>query len=213
MPSAPNVRRRQSQAGGITILVALMLLVFLSLICAGMTRNSFREILTSGTTRQAAMARSVADSGIEWTMFWIYPGNVPDTTNASAQLFAGPAGLVNTLLAQPQLAGQYVQLSNFNAAAPVLYTGPGNQAMPADLTVSNPAANVTEGFTLSLMYMGQLSVAGTSQGTTAGSYRPSAPSSGNPAPDLWAVRSDGQVTLNGVTFQQSKEAWISTPIR
>jgi hypothetical protein len=213
MPDTLNARSR-SQAGGITILVALMLLVFLSLICAGMTRNSFREILTSGTARQASMARSSADSGIEWAMFWIYPNNVPDATNASAQLFAGPTGLVNTLLANQTLAGHYVQLSNFSPAAPVLYTGPGNQTMPADLAVTTPAANVTEGFTLSLMSMGSLPIKNSSQGTSSGTYRAVAGSNVDPVlPDLWAVRSDGQVTINGVTFQQSREAWISTPKR
>jgi hypothetical protein len=41
----PMLRPRCSQSGGITILVALMLLVFLTIVAVGMSRNSFREVV------------------------------------------------------------------------------------------------------------------------------------------------------------------------
>jgi hypothetical protein len=204
--------RHSAQQGGVTILVALLLLVFLTVVAAGMTRNSFREIITSGTARQAAMARNVADSGVEWSLLWLVPANVPNSDQKSAAFMAGDAGLAKTLLQQPGLAGQYFKLSG-TASSPTAYTGPGSQTMPSDMTVQNSPDGVTQGFTLALMLMGHLPQTDSSQGISVGSFRPAAGGVDLTAPDLWSVRSDGQVTMGGVTFRQSREAWISTPTR
>lgn len=194
------------------ILVALMLLVFLTLVATGMSRNSFREILSSGTTRQGTMARNAADSGIEWAIYWLYAGNTPDASNASAQQLAGPNGLVNALLTNPNLSGQYVNLYFGSATSPSMYTNPAGQSLQSDMSTGT-AGGTTQGFTIALMRMGQLPVTGMSQGTSSGTFRPAMGGENQFAPDLWAVRSDGQVTYGGVTFRQSREAWISTPTR
>jgi Tfp pilus assembly protein PilX len=213
-PSRPLSPRRQAQSGAIMILVALMLLVFLTIAAAGMTRNSFREILTSGTTRQSVMARNVADSGVEWTLLWMYGPNTPKATSASAAAVAGPSGLMNTLLSNSAtMSGKYYNFGT-TAASPIAYTVPGSQTMPSDLTLSTTATGVKEGFTIAMMAMGHLEARDTSQGSTQGTYRPGTPdtSSQSIGPNIWAVRSDGQVTFSGLTFRQSREAWISTPV-
>ena len=216
LPPAPQPQPhpRPSEAGGVTMMVALMLLVFLTIVSMGMSRNSFREIVASGTVRQGAMAANVADAGIEWAMYWLYPGNVPAPASTSPANLAGPSGLVGVLLATPSLNGQYLPVTNFgSASAPNFYTGPGSQTLASDTSVSNPPSGVTEGFTTALMLMGHLPITNTAQGVSAGSYRPAAGAGERFAPDLWSVRSDGEVKYGGVTFRQSKEGWISTPTR
>jgi Tfp pilus assembly protein PilX len=51
MPT-PVPRANQAQTGAITIMVALMLLVLLTLSAIGMSRNSFREVVNSAFSRQ-----------------------------------------------------------------------------------------------------------------------------------------------------------------
>jgi hypothetical protein len=200
MPIPAHRQPRPAQAGGITILVALMMLVLLTISAVGMSRNSFREVVSSGLSRQGAMARDLADSGIEWSMYWIAPTNAP---NAPAGPALQLATEMKTLLANDSLSGV-----SYDITTGALYS-PGGALQPA-MEVPGPAG-VTEGFTLGLTRMGKLPVMGMSQGSGQGAYTPAAGSVLSLAPDLWAIRSDAQVQQGGVTFIHAKEGWVSTP--
>lgn len=201
MKNDPKSSVNSSQAGGITILVALMLLVLLTIAAVGMSRNSFREIVTSGFSRQGAMARNVADSGIEWSIHWIDVENGKVATGSGAQLTA----LKTALLVDGTLAGVARDITTGGT-----YSAGGG--LQPDLQLAGPAG-FTQGFTIGLTRMGKLPITGMSQGSGPGAF---APASGGPllqAPDLWAVRSDAQVQQGSVTFTHAKEAWISTPVQ
>ena len=199
----------EPQAGAITIIVALMLLVLLTVASMAMSRNSLREIVTSGFSRQGAMARNVADSGIEWSIHWIdlANSNSPTATDSAARLGAEKS----ILLLDDTLAG----------VAKDIITGanysPGG-TLQTDLTLPSPTPGpngvlLTQGFTIGLTRMGKLPIANMSQGSGPGAFTPA---SGGPlklAPDLWAIRSDAQVQQGGVTFIHAKEAWLSTPVQ
>lgn len=193
---------RSAQAGGITILVALMLLVLLTIAAVGMSRNSFREIVTSGFSRQGAMARNVADSGLEWSIHWIDLENGKSATaGASLQL----ASQKTRLLMDDTLSGVAKDITSGGNYSP-------GGSLQSDLKLSGPTG-VTQGFTIGLTRMGKLPVTDLSQGSGSGAFTPA---SGGPllqAPDLWAVRSDAQVQQGAVTFIHAKEAWISTPVQ
>jgi len=205
VPSQSTRHRQRSQRGGITILVALMLLVLLSIAAVAMARNSLREIATSGFGRQGAMARNVADSGLEWSIHWMDPQNgAVAPSGAAAKL----TQLKATLLLDPTLAGVPRDLAS--PAAPGVYT-PGGTPL-AGLTLSS-ATGTTQASTLGLTYMGKLPVSGLSQGVGTGAYTPAAGGAASPAPDLWAIRADAQVVQGGVTFVHAKELWVSTPVR
>lgn len=204
MTFATQHNRNRSEAGGITILVAMMLLVLLTIAAVGMSRNSFREIVTSGFTRQGAMARNVADSGVEWAVQWIELENSNVATGVPAQ-FRDQRKILreNELLrgfAKDALTG-----ANYSADA----------TPPADFTLAGGPAGVTQGFTLGITLMGKGSVSNTSQGTSQGSYSPASGSAQalKVMPDLWAVRSDAQVQQGGTTFIHAREAWITTPVQ
>jgi len=193
-----------AQSGGITILVALMLLVLLTIAAVGMSRNSFREIVTSGFSRQGAMARNVADSGVEWAVQWIELENGKVATGVPAQF--RDQRLV--LLGNPLLLG----LAK-DALTGAEYTPGGTPA--SDFSLAGGPSGVTQGFTLGVTLMGKGGIANSSQGSGAGAY---APGSGSAQalkvlPDLWAIRSDAQVQQGATTFTHAREVWITTPVQ
>ncbi|WP_005033761.1 hypothetical protein [Holophaga foetida] len=201
------VRNRAAEAGGVTILVVLALLVLLTVAAMSMFRNSFREIVMSGTARQGAMARNLADSGIEFGILWLRPPNqLAATSGGSADKLQT---LAADLLKQENTALLYGHPYKLDESD---YTG---------LDASDPDSDRKPtggkgGFNLALTAMGKMPLVNQSQ--TAGSitgegHTPASGSQTTQAPDLWALRSDGVVNAEGVTFTHSKEAWISTPMR
>jgi hypothetical protein len=68
---------------------------------------------------------------------------------------------------------------------------------------------------MALTRMGKLPITNMSQGVSQGSFTPATGSVPLQAPDLWAVRSDSQITTGtapfAMTFFHAKEAWVSTP--
>ncbi len=205
MHAQPQARRNR-QAGGITILVALMLLVLLTIAAVGMSRNSFRDVVLSGTSRQGALVRNTADSGIEWGIFWIYPAN-STTPTPTATAFQN---LENTLRNNLTMAGK-----PYDPTTGGLYNTANPPTPPADLTL--PAiGNTTLGYSVALTSMGKLPVTDVFQGTRQGTNMSAAGQPMKAAPDLWAVRSDAQVTvgtgITAPTFVHAKEAFVSTVV-
>jgi hypothetical protein len=209
MTSHRHRELRPSEAGGITIVVALMLLVLLTVAAVAMSRNSLRDIVTSGFTRQGAMARNVADSGIEWGIYWI---DLDNSTTAGVTALKLD-NLANGLLGDTTLSGKPRDVATFvpGVSNPADIYSPGG-VPPADLMLPTPAG-VTEGFTLGLTYMGKLPITMMSQGSGTNAFTPAAGTDNKNAPDLWAIRSDAQVNQGGITFIHAREAWVSTPVR
>jgi hypothetical protein len=189
------------QTGGITMIVALMLLVLLTVASVAMSRNSLREIVTSGFSRQGAMARNVADSGIEWSIHWFDLENGKLASNAAANLVHEKA----VLLMDDTLSG--IAKDSVTGANYV----PGG-SLQTDMSIPGPTG-VTQGFTLGLTRMGKLPITGTSQGAGPSAYTPASGGPLKQAPDLWAIRSDAQVQQGSVTFVHAKEVWLSTPVQ
>jgi len=205
MQGIPTSPWRRTQRGGMTILVALMLLVLLTIAAMAMARNSLREIATTGFSRQGAMARNVADSGLERSIHWMDMANgalAPEGSAANLNL------LKATLLLDPTKAGKSWDLASPSAG--VEYNPTTTTQTGITLTA---AGSTTQASTLGLTYMGKLPVAGMSQGGGTGGYTPAAGGAAQQAPDLWAVRADAQVVQGGVTFTHAKELWVSTPVR
>lgn len=199
-----------SQVGGITILVALMLLVLLTIAAVGMSRNSFREVVTSGFSRQGAMTRNVADSGIEWAIHWIHGENGTVATGNALQFTQLKNGL---LVNDKVLSGRAKGLNASDFNNPPDYT-PGGALQP-EFSLAGPSG-VAQGFTLGLTLMGKLAQDYNSVTVGGQTYNPASGNTsggGDTRPDLWAVRSDAQVVQGATTFIHAKEVWISTPIQ
>ena len=207
MPSPRPATRSHGQTGAITIMVALMLLVLLTIAAVSMSRNSFREIVSSGFSRQGAMADSVAESGLDWAVYWLDPGNTPSAANPSA---VNLIALKQSLKMDDTLEGLPKTITDTSGGTNYVFS-PGSTTPTADLSWTGPSS-VTEGYTIGLTRMGKLPVTGMSQGAGAGAFTPAAGTVNTQAPDLWAVRADAQVVQGNVTFYHGKEAWITTPV-
>jgi hypothetical protein len=209
------MRRSPTQAGGITILVALMLLVFLTVVAVGMSRNSFREIVISGTSRQGSMVRNIADSGIEWGIFWLEQDNDDKAVAGTATATDTVKSLISLsgkLLKDPSLSGKPYDAAN---ATPTLYDV-ANPTVPPDLKwAAAPGSAYVPGYSIALTRMGKLPITDMSQGLGPGAFSPAQGNENKQAPDLWALRSDAKLDagLLGNTFVNSKEAWITTAVR
>ncbi len=209
----PTLRSlRDPQAGGITIIVTLMLLVLLTVAAMGMSKNALRELSISGTSRQGSMARNVADSGVEWAMYWLTDTNAGSAVSTALSL----RNLKSTLAADGTLAGRsYDPLEPTISATQGLYMPSALPNPPADLVVGG-LAGTTQGFTVGLTRMGKLPIANMSQGNGPAAFAPAQGNETKQAPDLWALRSDSQITVgSGILasrFFHAKEAWISTPV-
>jgi PilX N-terminal len=181
------------QTGGITIVVALMLLVLLTVSGIALSRNSLREVIISGTTRQGTEVRNVADSGIEWACYWLTPdptGLTKATPDAAALAFATP---VKTLSKELERSGE---------AMAVAATG---------VMTRSESDGATRAFDLSLIRMGkqQLDLTGGAPSTGAGGMSQAIPP--EMLPDIWSVRSTGTLSISSLTFQHIREGWVTAP--
>ncbi|MBI3131706.1 MAG: hypothetical protein HYZ13_10305 [Acidobacteria bacterium] len=96
---------RNSQAGGVVILVVLSLLVLMTVAAMGMSRNSLREVMIVGSARQASAVRQLADSGLEFSLLWSDPQNV--ATGLGAIKYQEK---MRDLLVTPDKQGSYEEL-------------------------------------------------------------------------------------------------------
>ncbi len=204
----PASHAQHTQTGGITILVALSLLVLLTIAAVSMSRNSFREVVISGTSRQGAMARNTADAGIEWSVYWLDLKNAASAPGTGANLVT----LKKTLLDNNPMSGKPYDVSTQAA-----YTAPPSvSGLQADQKFSTVAGTI-QGFSTAMTRMGKLPITDMSQGITQGTFGPAKGGINLQAPDLWAIRSDAQIQVGtgplAPNFHHSKEAWISTPVQ
>jgi hypothetical protein len=205
MPNPVPPAPRRAEAGAITMMVALMLLILLTLAAVGMSRNSFREVVSSGFQRQGAMSSNVADSGLEWSVYWLDLDNSPSATSGlQSQL----VNLKKALLADNSLAGVSKAVSDPSGATNYGFGASG----VSDMVLPSPSG-VTEGYSLGLTRMGKLPITDISQGNGPGQFAPASGEAILQAPDLWSIRADAQVKQGSVTFVHGVEAWFTTPVQ
>lgn len=176
---------RSSEEGGITILVALMLLVLLTISALAMSKNALREVIISGTTRQGADVRNVADSGLEWSMHWM--GD--DLTNTRPNATGAALALRN--------------LAQTTARDATLQGFPQALAPTGDMIVSS-SPDLTRQYRLFLTTMGELELMGTQKNAqqVLDAYNPA-------TLQLWSVRSDAEIMYPNQTFLHRREAWFT----
>lgn len=133
-------RSLRREAGGITIIVALMLLSLLTVVAFGLSRGSFREVITAGTVRQGQEVRNLADSGLEWGVYWVTPEVNQDGGVAATNLVK----VLNELSAKTELQGL-------------------ERAVTPAGSMTKTADGVTREFGLTVVRMGQLPVPNTSE--------------------------------------------------
>ncbi len=187
-------KQRRNEAGGVAIVVVLMLLVLLTISAIAMSRNALRESIVLGFMRQGSDVRNVADSGLEWSLYWMDERMIDNRPQPEA----GAKALRDLAL----------KLSNDVS----LQGTPHPLPAKADM-VQNAGGTPERQFDFSVIRMGKFTPAYTSmapQGVTEGLTGYSAI-----FPDLWSVRANGSLVYphGGPTFRHSREVWSTQPPR
>jgi len=186
------------QSGGITILVAMFLLVLLTIFAVSMSRNSLREVIISGTVRQGTEVRNVADNGIEWSCYWVTP-------DANGVNKAAPDDAAKAFVAQVKSLSASMDLSGETR----------NIATTGSMSNMGETDGATRNFSLDVIRMGkqQLDMTGGQASTGAAATSKAVPI--EMMPDIWSIRSTGTLDygVTGATFQHIREAWVTAPIQ
>jgi hypothetical protein len=69
----PSRLRRPAETGGITILLALILLAAMTVAAFGLSRNTLREVAITGNEAIGRKTFETADSGLDWIITWGNP--------------------------------------------------------------------------------------------------------------------------------------------
>lgn len=223
---------RTRQRGGMTIVMALVLLAVMSLAAFSLSRNAIRELSTTGHVIQGGKASEASDAGLDWYLVWSAPSNV-------SLSLASPGSVGNNLLAKalsdlqlyPNFYGalQTDGLLAYTSATrtwdpAALITSTESQTASNDMAFDNTSAAavyqaknsggspVIQRFDLLVRYLGQEAPAYT--GTPTSQIGFGGPSAGQNI--LWQVQSTGYaaVPIGGgdyLRYQQRRELIVSTP--
>lgn len=223
------------QRGGITIIVALVLIMLMSLAAFSLSRNSLRELATSGSILQGGKATEAANAGLDWYVIWSQPDNAQ-----AALAGSGSTGNQNLAKAMKDLttngANWYGALSSdgllastssartWDMAAAI--TSNESQTATSDMVFDNTAAGVVkqagnnngnpvvQRFDLLVRYLGvvQSSISSTGNAASGGT----AAGSSSPGERYYQVVSTGNAAIpigNGsyLRYQQRREMITSAP--
>jgi hypothetical protein len=143
MPKPSTLTFQGSQQGGMTIIMALVLVSVLGAAVFSLSRNVVRELSMGGTAIQGEKAAAAADAGLDWAIVWAQ-GCISNVvyTGANQTPINGQLALVNGL--KNGLAG-------VNLGLPITIHG----AADATMTIDNGGAgNTTQTFDLELRCLG-----------------------------------------------------------
>ena len=194
-PGIPTKQDRNPEAGGITILVTLLLLVLLTISALAMSKNALREVIITGTSRQGSQVRNLADTGLEWSIFWLMDD--PTGTRPAVAADSGASALRT-------LKGQLVTSQQTGIMSPAIK----DTGAVKDMTLTPDGVNPTQRFELFLTFMGNPPLKYTGAIANASSIAAASPAT----VQLWSVRSDGYIDYSGgTTFLHKREAWFTVP--
>lgn len=207
---SPSFLARASERGGITIIVALILLAAMTVGAFSLSRNTLRDATTSGYSLQGIKAGEAADAGLDWFMVWGHPDNQPAATSPARKT------LTDTL-ASMQVSRTPTYLGRpFDVAADILSTdGATSDDMAFDTSgakIKQSAANgnvTRQAFDLFIRFLGE------SEYGASGASESSDPSGGKGArkgtKDLrWQAISSGRASVdNGVLVYSSRREMIT----
>lgn len=214
-PSRPS---RFDEVGGITIIVALVLISVMGAAAVGLSRSSIRELAITGTLVQGTKADKAADAGLDWFVTWSHPDNVQaneSTATAQGTLAQTIVGLKRReWWAYSYPSGVTVDVANRPWDHAAVITSDVAAGATSDMVFdisdsslvrqSSGAGNaIIQKFDLELRFLGERAVSG--PGDPSGGTDPKAKGTMDL---LWQVVSRGSANIPsaGISFTQSREA-------
>jgi hypothetical protein len=156
---------RTSQQGGLTIIMALVLVSVLGAAVFSLSRNVVRELSMGGTVIQGEKAAAAADAGLDWVIIW-GQGYANPTQYGLALPSTGQSTLVTGLTSMMMGANTGTPLTVLGAADPAMTLNNGG------------AAKTTQTFDVELRYLGN-QWGNSSQNGVGGSSNNNSASGGN----------------------------------
>lgn len=184
---------KQSQQGGLTIVMALVLVAVLGAATFSLSRNVVRELSMSGTVVQGEKAASAADAGLDWVIVW-GQGHVDDAQYVTASPAAGQKTLVQ---------GINDAMAGINTGAPIVISGDSDATMRVNTLAS---AATTQTFDVELRFMGvgwgNAPIGGAGgDSNNAGASNNKKAGGGSSTPVGWRAIVTGKATPNGSSSQ------------
>jgi hypothetical protein len=191
----PSFRARQQ--GGLTILMALVLLAVMGAATFSLSRNALREISMAGTLMQGNKAAAGADAGLDWVIIWGQGG----VDEASYKL-ANPTSQELTLLAKIK------STLSTTPGDPVLFTANLDPTMTLN---QGGSATTRQDFDLEMRFLGALPASQTGGGSSDNSGAAGGTKVGSTSGDyLWRFVSTGHATPQNAQTYQAKRELIAT---
>lgn len=189
---------RARQQGGLTILLALVLVAVMGAATFSLSRNAIRELSMAGTVIQGEKAGASADAGLDWVIIW-GQGGVSEAAFNSAT-----PGTRQTSL----LDGIKKALSPLTGYPPFTLTGSGQTTMALNQT------NTTQDFDIEVRFLGNLPASRSGGGSSDNSGASGGTKLQTAAGDyFWRVLSTGRATpKDGQTYQAQREMTATLPV-
>lgn len=189
---------RKAEQGGLTILVAIILLSVATVAAIGLSRDSIREALITGNEGTGRKAYEMADSGLDWVVTWGSPYVVLQSDAAKdvaeKSLLTGMSNLLDAI-DNESLRGSYMDATG-TLNLKLLGSTTGGSMVPKTTTWLQGSA-VKPSFDVEVRYLGPYELANTGRGPLIKNTR-----------SLWLVRSSGFATVGTMPFVSRREATV-----
>jgi len=190
---------RSQQRGGLTIVMALVLVGVMGAATFSLSRNAIRELSMAGTIIQGNKAAAAADAGLDWVIIWGQGGvKVSDFTAAS------PSASQNKLLSDMKTT-----LSSTSGYPPTTILGKGVEAM----SLNWGTATTDQNFDIEFRFLGALPAGRQGGGSSDNSGASGGTKVGGASGDyVWRVLSTGRAKpQDGQTYQAQRELIATLP--
>ena len=184
------------ETGGLTILVALVMLVVVTVAALGLSRTSLREVMISGNESTGRKAFEMADSGLDYVISWGSPYANTSTAPSAATLQTNMGSLLSAI-DTPSAQSGFIDASG-TLRYKMLSTAVGGDLTPSTSTYLQNTV-VTPAFDLEVRYLGQIPLQNTGAGGFVKSNR-----------SFWLVHSTGRANIGttGQSFISQREALV-----
>lgn len=208
MSRDPSVSFARRQEGGLTIIMALVLVGVLGAATFSLSRNVVREMSMGGNVMLGEKAAAAADAALDWVIVWSQ-GQVNSADYTAANPTTGQTALVT---------GISNAMNGINTDVPIVISGASDAAMRID---NGGAAGTTQTFDVEVRYLGpewgHSPVGGSgvsSDNNAASNYRHGGASSISSGAVGWRILATGKATpavLASGTYQAQREVISTLP--
>lgn len=154
------------ELGGITILLALILITAMGAMAFSLSQESMREIAISGSESTGRKAAEAADSGIDWTIVW---GNANGVTTDQISIKTAMDTLVDAIdLVEKRVPGVDAtpgtpgtgNMSPSGYLRTYLYSSPTSSDLTMAKTGYTQATEVQQAFDIEIRFLGAIPIQG-----------------------------------------------------